>query len=118
MKFEINGNADDIEKYLPKFIEDVEREYEPTIEEVKKKISALKILPIKPNIDMPPISMTFWKENEKKVIFANNLPSNPLGKIGKPIQWAIKRKMKKSCKKLEAYFKENGVKVKVKFIGD
>jgi len=116
-KFEIKGNADKIIKVLDDFVKEVEKEWDSQVEWAKKKMKGkLSALPVKMNLDIPPLILTHMKKDENTVIMFSNIGGTGKGISSKFVNIIYKPAKKKMVKNLEGYLKANGLDVKVRLL--
>jgi hypothetical protein len=114
MKFIIKGDAEKIYENLEEFITEAEKQWESETKRVLKKLKPkLSVLPVKPNLDFPPLTLAETLVDENTVYLFSNLGGNSEGVTGKLFQTLYKPAKKKMLKNLKGFLESRGLEVDI-----
>ena len=82
---------------------------------MKGKLSAL---PVAVNLDIPPLVLTYAKEDKNTVIMFSNVGGTGKGVSGRLLNMIYKPAKKKMVKNLHGYLSAKGLDVEVKLLKD
>lgn len=114
MKFMIAGNVEEIEKYLESFVSMCCEEYKNQVAKSEKKMKNYTgWIPVPVNVSLPPELVMRWYREGDYVVLENQIA------LPKVLRGAFERAMKRKMEKnLRGFFKENGIEVEVKYMGN
>jgi len=116
-KFEIKGNVEEIIPVLDKFVREVEKDWDNQVTFAKKKMkSKLSALPVSTNLDIPPISLAYVKDDDNTVILFSNIGGTGKGISGRLMNMIYKPAKKNMVKNLKGYLGAKGLDVEVKMV--